>query len=77
MLVPRQSVPLLSVAKQTQIGLDLIVHGRRRVLGIIEDVNFSVDSLGGNNFGVLRHVPSLVDFALVVDLDVDLDARLL
>lgn len=47
------------------------------MLSVIKDVNFSVGCLRGDNFGVLGHVPSFVDFSLVVDLHVNLNARLL
>jgi len=41
------------------------------MLKVIKNVYFSICSLSGNNFLILRHVTSLVNFALVIDLDID------
>ncbi len=47
--------------------------GLRRVLGVVKDKDVAAGGLGGNDAGVLRHVASSVYFALVVDLDLDLN----
>jgi len=46
------------------------------VLGVVEDVDLAGDDLGGDETGVLGHVPGPVDLALVVDLLDNLDLGL-
>jgi len=43
------------------------------MLSVVEDEDVAARGLGGDDAWVLRHVPGSVDFALVVDLDLDLD----
>ncbi len=45
----------------------------RRVLGVVENENFAARGLRSNDARILRHVPGTVDFAFVVDLDLDFD----
>ena len=56
---------------ESQIWLHLVVYWGLRVLEIIENVYLTICSFGGNNFLILRHVTGFVNFALVIDLDVD------
>ncbi len=46
------------------------------MLGTIKDEHLARDCLGGYQIWVLRHVARAIDFALVVDLLHDVDARL-
>ena len=72
--VPGESVALLLVSLEPQIrNADTVWVGLGRVLGVVEDKDIATRGLGGDDAGILRHVASAVDFALVVDLDLDLN----
>ena len=74
MRTPGEAVALLAVALEDEIGFEGAVGlGLRRVLRPVEDVSLRRDGLGGNQVGVLRHVPRTIDLTLVVDLLRDLD----
>ena len=47
------------------------------MLEIVEKVNFATGGFGCKNVLTLRHVPSLIDLSLVVNLDVQTHSRLL
>lgn len=60
------------MAKKPQIWFDFVVNWSIRVLMVIEQVDLSADRFCSYDvLLVLRHVSSSVDFALVVDLDID------
>ena len=65
------------MTKQSQVRLHLVVNRHLWMLKVIEQMNFPVDSLGSNNFLVLRHVPRFVYFALVVNLNININPGLL
>jgi hypothetical protein len=65
------------MAEQSQVGPDFVVAGRLGVVKIVEEIDFSIYCFGCYNLGVLRHISRLVNFSLVVDLNVDRDPRLL
>ena len=72
--VPGESVALLLVSLEPQIrDADTVWVGLGRVLGVVKDEDIAAGGLGGNDTGILRHVASAVDFALMVDLDLDLN----
>ena len=72
--VPGESVALLLVSLEPQIrDADTVRVGLGRVLGVVKDEDIATRGLGGNDTGILRHVASAVDFALMVDLDLDLN----
>lgn len=72
--VPGESVALLLVSLEPQIrNADTVWVGLGRVLGVVKDEDIAAGGLGGNDTGILRHVASAVDFALMVDLDLDLN----
>ena len=70
------TIPFCSVAEQAQVRSALAI-GRRLggVLGVVEDIHLSVDGLGRDEEGVLRHVPRPVDLSFVIDLLGDLQCR--
>jgi hypothetical protein len=47
------------------------------VLKVVKNVNLAICSFGRNNFLILWHVSSFVDFTLMVNLDIDRDSSLL
>ena len=47
------------------------------MLKVVKNINISISSFGGYNFLILWHIPGLVHFTLVVDLDVNRDPWLL
>ena len=72
--VPGESVALLLVSLEPQIrDADTVRVGLGRVLGVVKDEDIAAGGLGGNDTWILRHVASAVDFALMVDLDLDLN----
>jgi len=72
--VPGKSVALLLVTPQTKIrNADPVRVGLGGVLGVVEDQDVAAWGLGGDDARILRHVSSAVDFAFVVDLDLDLN----
>jgi hypothetical protein len=75
--VPREPIALLAVTDEAQIWLYLVVNRSFRVLKVVKNVNLSICSFGCNNFLILRHVSSFIDFTLVVNLDIDRDSSLL
>ena len=73
-LIPRQTVTLFAVAFQSQLGLALAVWvGLGRMLRVIEDEHVTGGRLGGDNALVLGHVSCSVDFALVINANLDFD----
>ena len=72
--VPGQPVALLLVTLQPQVWQAVPTTIRPAgVLAVVEHQHVGAGSLGGDDAGVLRHVPGPVDLALVVYLDFDLD----
>lgn len=56
-------IPLLLLPNQPDVWLRLTVAFRfARVFGPVKNQNLSRCAFGGNQIGVLRHVPRLVDF---------------
>jgi len=47
------------------------------MLKVVKNINISISRFGGYNFLILRHIPGLVHFTLVVDLDVNRNPWLL
>jgi hypothetical protein len=47
------------------------------VLKVIKNVHLAIGSFGCNYFLILWHIPCLVNFALVINLNVDWDSCLL
>lgn len=41
------------------------------MLEVVEDVHLAVNGLCGDDLRVLRHIPSLVNLALVINLHID------
>ena len=71
--VPREAVALLLMTSQPQVGLALATWIRlARVFGVIKHEDIAAGSLGGDDAGVLGHVPGPVHLPLVVDLDLNL-----
>jgi hypothetical protein len=65
------------MADEAQVGLHLVVNWSFRVLEIVKNVNLAICSFRCNNFLILWHVSSFVDFALMVNLYIDRDSGLL
>lgn len=63
--------------QQLQIRLDLIINWRFWMLVIVKYADLSVLGLCAEDLWLLGHIPGLIDFALVVDLHVNGNARLL
>ena len=47
------------------------------MLEVVENVHISLGCFSGDNFLILGHVPCLIYFTLMIDLDIDWDAGLL
>ena len=77
MLVPRQAVTLLCMTQEAQVRLDFVIYWRARMLEIVKNVHLAIHSLGCDDLRVLRHVPSLINFTLMINLHVDGNTRLL
>ena len=72
--VPGEAVALLLVPPQLQVGVTFPTGIRlARVLGVVEHQHVRAGGLGGNDAGVLGHVPGPVHLTLVVDLYLYLD----
>ena len=72
--VPREAVTLFLVTTKPQVrNANTIGIGLGGMLSVVEDEDVAARGLGGDDARVLRHVPGSVDFALVVNLDLDLD----
>lgn len=67
--------PLLAVPSQRDIRQAAIIRRMQRVFRTIEDVHFAHDRLRSDEIRVLRHVPSSIDFAVVIDRLNDADSR--
>ena len=74
--VPSQPIAFLRVSSQTKIGLDFIVNRCLWMFVIIENINFTIHGFCRYYFLILRHVPCSVNFARVVDLNVNRNSRL-
>ena len=72
--VPAESKALAAVSMELYLGVDLALR-LARVLRAIKDEDLAINAHGGQDIRVLGLVPSLVDFAGVVNLlsDVELD----
>lgn len=67
--VPGETKSFSLVPNQFNLGIYLAKRGRlKRVLGAVEDENLSIYTQGGNDVGILRLVPSLVDLTRVLNL---------
>ena len=75
--VPSKTIAFLGVTNKPKIWLDLVIYWCFWVLKVVKNVNLTICSFGGNNFLILRHVTSLVNFALMIDLNIDRDTSLL
>ena len=72
--VPGEAVAFLLVTSQLQVWVTFPAGvGLAGVLGVVEHQHVGAGGLGGDDAGVLRHVPGPVDLSLVVDLDLDLN----
>ena len=72
--VPGEAVAFLLVSSQLQVWVTFPAGvGLAGVLGVVEHQHVGAGGLGGDDAGVLRHVPGPVDLTLVVDLDLDLN----
>jgi hypothetical protein len=65
------------MADEAQVRFDLVINWSFRVLKVVKNVNLAICSFGSNNFLILWHVSSFINFALMVNLDVDRDSSLL
>lgn len=75
--VPCKSVAFLRVAEKTEVWLHLVVGGSFGVLEVVKEVNLSVRRLGRNNILCLWHIPRLVNFSLMINLNINRNPRLL
>jgi hypothetical protein len=75
--IPREPIALLAVADEAQVWLYLVVNWSFRMLKVVKNVNLAICGFGCNNFLILWHVSSFVDFALVVNLNIYRDSGLL
>lgn len=67
--------PLLALSDESNVRLAGTTDGRLGlVLRAVEDEYRSVNRLGRDEVGVLRHIPRAVDLALVVDRLLHADA---
>jgi hypothetical protein len=64
------------MSEQSQIWFDFIIDGDLWVLIVVKQMNFSIRGLGSNDFLILRHISSFVNFALMIYLDVDRNSQL-
>lgn len=65
---PGKSIALSLVTNQPQVRSAVGVLWLRRVFAVVKDIHLCTDSLCGDHEGVLRHVASSVDLALMIDL---------
>lgn len=72
--VPIKSIPLFSMTKKSQVWFNFVSTWLASMLKVIKKMNFPTCSLSGDHLGHLRHEPGFVDFALMVNLHLDLNA---
>lgn len=65
---PSKAVALCLVPYQPEVRVAVIVCWLGGVLAVVKDIHLCTDGFGGNEEGVLRHVPRPVDLTLMVYL---------
>ena len=65
------------MSEKLQIRFHFIIFGLRFVLMVVEYVNFPTHGLSSYDIHGLRHVPRFVDFALMINLNINLDLLML
>ena len=65
---PGKSIALSLVTNQPQVRSAVGVLWLAGMFAVVKDIHLCTDGLCGNHEGVLRHVASSVDFALMIDL---------
>jgi len=65
---PGKSIALSLVTNEPQVRSAVGVLWLARMFAVVKDIHLCTDGLCGDHEGVLRHVASSVDFALMIDL---------
>ena len=70
--VPGQTVAFLLMSSELEVRMTLATGvGFAGVFGVVEHQDVRAGGLGGDNAGVLRHVPGSVHLSFVIDLDLN------
>ena len=72
--VPVKAVAFLSMTEEDHFGAHFVVRWARSVLEVVENVDLTGDRFRCNNFVHLGHVARPIDLALVINLQLDLNA---